>query len=127
MSEQKPNWAGLILLALCGWWVASLFSSSSPKPAPDPAPPTPVISSEMDAVTQEADRLLQRHIRDVIQKLERGELTDERETRDLLAAGVKASRDAAWQPVKDRDVTAFADGWTPQKQIQRLRQIIGER
>lgn len=124
MNEQKPNLAGLILLALCGWWVASVFLSSTP-PAPEPAP-DPVISSEMESVSQQADQLLQRHIRDVIDKLESGELTDERETRDLLAAGVKASRDAAWKPVKDRDVTAFADGWTPEKQIQRLKEIIGE-
>jgi uncharacterized membrane-anchored protein len=84
----------------------------------------PAISSEMDVANAEATEALRSHIREVLAKLESGELTDERETRDLLAAGVKAARDAAWQPIKERDAAAFVDGWTVEKQISRLRMII---
>ena len=126
-EPHRPNVVGLLVLIALGWFVFGLFNQSSSKPVPKPAPePSPAISSEMDSASEQADRLLKRHLRDVIDKLERGELTDERQCRDLLAAGVKASRDAAWAEIKAADVAAFADGWTPQKQIERLKAMIGE-
>lgn len=128
MNDQQPNFGRLLLLIALGWLVFSFVSpkTENRKPKTDPPPPV-VISSEMDTATAEADRLLKRHIRDVIDKLENGQLTDEQQCRDLLAAGVKASRDAAWSEIKAADVAAFADGWTPEKQIERLKAVIGER
>ena len=85
-------------------------------------------SSTGEIVTAQTDvsRALTRHLRDVIEQLESGKLTDQQATRDLLAAGVKAANQAAWLPVKERDAAAFADGWTPQKQIQRLKLMLGD-
>lgn len=122
--NQQPNFARLLLLIAVGWFLVSVLSpkTENRKRKTDP----PVISSEIDKASDQADALLKRHIRDVIEQLENGQLTDERECRDLLAAGVKASRDAAWADIKAADVAAFADGWTPAKQIERLRKIIGE-
>jgi hypothetical protein len=129
-SQEKPNYAGLALIVLIGWWLVSSLSGSGP--APDPAPgPTPepiaVIASEHLTATLEFGAALQQHIKATISKLEAGELTTDKETRDYLAAGRKAAHEAAWQPVKEKDVAAFADGWTPQKQIARLKTLIEER
>lgn len=129
-EEQKPNFAGLILLGVAGWWLVSSLSGSGPAPDPAPVPdpgPVPVIASEHLLATLEFGAALQQHIKATISKLEAGELTTDKETRDYLAAGRKAAQEAAWQPVKDKDVAAFADGWTPAKQIQRLKTLIEER
>lgn len=124
-DDQQPTF-GRLFVVLIIIWFASFWFSGSKKIEPHPPEPPPVISSEMDKASEAAAQLLKRHLRDVIDKLEHGQLTDERECRDLLAAGVKASREAAWSDIKAADVAAFADGWTPQKQIERLKQIIGE-
>jgi hypothetical protein len=122
---KEPNF-GRLFVVLILIWFASFWFSGSKKIEPKPAPEPPVISSEIDKASEAADHLLKRHIRDVIEKLENGQLTDEQQCRDLLAAGVKASRDAAWSDIKAADVGAFADGWTAEKQIERLKSIIGE-
>jgi hypothetical protein len=88
--------------------------------------PAPVPTSEITVAQADVSRALTRHLRDVIDQLNSGKLTDERQTRDLLAAGVKAANQAAWLPVKERDAAAFADGWSPQKQIERLKLMIGD-
>ena len=129
-TQEKPNYAGLILLALVGWWIASAFTSSGPAPDPAPGPhpePVAVIASEHLTATLEFGAALQQHIKATIAKLEAGELTTDKETRDYLAAGRTAAQNAAWQSVKEKDVAAFADGWTPAKQIQRLKTLIEER
>lgn len=129
-EQQKPNVAGLLLLILAGWWIVS--SITPPGPAPNPAPgptpePVPVIASEHLTATLEFGAALQQHIKATIAKLEAGELTTDKETRDYLAAGRTAAQNAAWQPVKEKDAAAFADGWTVDKQIQRLKTLIEER
>lgn len=124
--NDKPNYAALILIGVVAWWLVTSMSGSGP--APDPAPgPIPVVASEHLTATLEFGAALQQHIKGTITKLEAGELTTDQETRDWLAAGRKAAQDAAWQPVKEKDATAFADGWTVEKQIARLRSLIEER
>ena len=126
MDEQKPNYAGLLLIGVLAWWLVTSMSGTAP--APDPTPgPIPVIASEHLTATLEFGAALQQHIKATIARLEAGELTTETETRDWLAAGRKAAQDAAWLPVKEKDVAAFADGWTVEKQIARLRTLIEER
>lgn len=123
-STESSGTRGILLLLLCiGWLCYQAMNSQKPEPTP---PPVPAISSEIETANTEASQALTRHLRDVIEQLESGKLTDERQTRDLLAAGAKAAQEAAWLPVKQRDVTAFADGWTPAKQIARLKAMIGE-
>lgn len=128
-TEEKPNYAGLILLlGIVVAGIISTFKSSGPDPAPGPTPePVPVIASEHLTATLEFGAALQQHIKATISKLEAGELTTDKETRDWLAAGRKAAQDAAWLPVKEKDAAAFADGWTLEKQIQRLKTLIEER
>lgn len=123
-DDQQPTFGRLFVVLILIWFASFWFSGSKKiEPKPDPRP---VISSEMDKASEAADHLLKRHLRDVIDKLQNGQLTDEAQCRDLLAAGVKASRDAAWSDIKAADAAAFADGWTPEKQIERLKKIIGE-
>lgn len=123
-KQEASPFARVMLIGILIWF-ASWWFSGSKKPQPVP-PPVPAAVSEVETANSEATQALTRHIRDVIDELQSGQLTDERKTRDLLAAGVKAANEAAWGPVKARDVTAFSDGWTPAKQIARLKAMIGE-
>lgn len=128
-TQEKPNWPGLLLIVIIGWLVVSGLTSGPDPVQPDPEKPEPVavIASEHLTATLEFGAALQQHIRATIGRLQAGELTTERETRDWLAAGRKAAQDAAWQPVKEKDAAAFADGWTVEKQIERLTTLIEER
>lgn len=121
--EQSTLGPRLIFIAVLGCGFAWLNSRQLvPSPVPVPAQqPGEIVTAQTDV-----SRALTRHLRDVIEQLESGKLTDEQATRDLLAAGVKAANQAAWLPVKERDAAAFADGWTPQKQIQRLKLMLGD-
>lgn len=125
LRQQSTFGPRLILLAVLGLCCWSWLTSRPAVPVPDPMP-APVPTSEITVAQADVSRALTRHLRDVIDQLNSGKLTDERQTRDLLAAGVKAANQAAWLPVKERDAAAFADGWSPQKQIERLKLMIGD-
>ncbi len=119
-STLGPRAILIAVLGSCGfvWWNSRQLPSPVPVPARQPGE---IVTAQTDV-----SRALTRHLRDVIEQLESGKLTDEKATRDLLAAGVRAANQAAWLPVKERDAAAFADGWTPQKQIQRLKLMLGD-
>ena len=122
MQPEKPNYAALLLIGICGYW---LFSSmSGPTPEPVGPQPVPVVASEHLTATLEFGAALQQHITDTIGKLESGELTTDVATRDWLKVGREAALKAAWMPVAEKDVAAFADGWTVEKQIARLKELI---
>lgn len=122
-QKQQVNLFPLILIVAVGFL---LFRSvgSSPDPSPPIPEPVPVVASEHLTAALEYGAALQQHIKKTIDMLQAGELTTETETRDWLDAGRKASLKAAFMPVADRDVEAFRDGWTVEKQVERLRSMI---
>lgn len=124
-QKQQVNLFPLILIVAVGFLLfRSVGSSPDPSP-PIPEPePVPVVASEHLTAALEYGAALQQHIKKTIDMLQAGELTTETETRDWLDAGRKASLKAAFMPVADRDVEAFRDGWTVEKQVERLRSMI---
>ena len=60
-----------------------------------------------------------------IQRLQNGELTSDREVRDWLAAAAKESHNQIWSALAKKDAEAFKDGWTAEKHIARIREMIG--
>ncbi|MBL8815978.1 MAG: hypothetical protein JNL58_08095 [Planctomyces sp.] len=126
-EQHRPNFAALLLigvLVFMGWnWIKSQPNT----PKPDQPKPVPAETrSELEVASSEETEALRRHLRDCVDKLGSGQLTEERATRDFIAAGRKAATEAAWLPVKQKDVTAFKDGWTAEKQIARLKSMLGE-
>lgn len=119
-SEQSSG-PGLLVLLVLGYLAFQFFGSDPVSPDPEPSP---AIVSELSTAVSQFGSLSERHIRGTIAKLEAGDLTTDRDTRDWLAAGQSAAQRAAFEPVASRDVTAFSGGWTVAKQIERLRGLV---
>lgn len=80
--------------------------------------------TEIDiAYRSEAD-LLTVAMSGAIARLEDGRLTTDVETRDWLAEASKEAHNQAWKPVAERDAKAFGDGWSKEKHVSRLREMI---
>lgn len=90
----------------------------------DDGQPQPGKLTEIDiAYRNEADLFIVA-ITGAIARLEDGRLTTDVETRDWLAEAAKEAHNQAWKTVAEGDAKAFADGWSKERHVERLRAMI---
>ena len=113
---MSHKWAPL-WLAIAGGML--LIASSKRDDGPQPGKLT-----EIDiAYRNEADLVIVA-ITGAIARLEDGRLTTDVETRDWLAEAAKEAHNQAFKPVAEADAKAFADGWSKERHLERLRAMI---
>lgn len=110
------------ILAVCG--ISLLINSMVDRGGGGPKPPTRV--TQIDLLYQSEADLVIVAVQAGIQKLQNGTLSTDQQARDWLAAAIGEAHRQTWMPVAEEDAKAFADGWTAEKHVERLQEMIGD-
>ena len=118
---MTPKWFPLGIL-VCG--VLMLASRYLPDVKPSPEPPRTV--TQIDVLyANEADLVIVA-CQAAIQKLQDGTLSTDQQTRDWLAEAMKEAHNQTWAIVGEQNAKAFADGWSAEKHVKRLQEMLSE-
>lgn len=116
-SKWAPLW-----LAVAGGML--LIASSKRDDGPQPDPPRTV--TQIDVLyANEADLMVVAH-QMAIRKLQDGSLSTDQQTRDWLAEAMREAHNQTWSIVGEQNAKAFADGWSAEKHVKRLQEMLAE-
>lgn len=116
-NELNP----LVVLAGFALFALVLRGCGQQSPGPDPAP-------HVDAAETFEDyrELMSQAWSEGADQLDAGQLDTDRAALEFIKGRAELARQAAFQPVYDRQQQAVADGWTPEKMAAVWRQLATE-
>ncbi len=118
---MTPKWFPIGIL-VCG--VLMLASRYLPDVKPSPDPPRTVTHIDV-LFANEADLVIVA-CQAAIQKLQDGTLSTDQQARDWLASAMREAHNQTWRPVAESDAKAFADGWSAERHVKRLQEMLAE-
>lgn len=116
------KWAPLWLAVAGGMLLIASSKRDDVKPSPEP----PRTVTQIDVLyANEADLMVVAH-QMAIRKLQDGSLSTDQQTRDWLAEAMKEAHNQTWAIVGEQNAKAFADGWSAEKHVKRLQEMLSE-